>query len=87
MISPFFWWGSGASILFGKFVYNDKSDRLKTKRWHMPACDSKQARKLDLEMPDISMLTFHPDGRTIAFSSQTHESKVWVMGKGLPTNK
>ena len=87
MIGPFFWWGPGESILFGKNIYNDKRERLKIELWYMPAFDSKQARKLDLEMPDVSMLTFHPDGKTIAFSSQTFESNVWVMENYLPAKK
>jgi tetratricopeptide (TPR) repeat protein len=65
----------------------ENGDPIRTELWYMPTFDSKQARKLDLEMPDISLLNFHPDGKTIAFASQAHETKVWVMGNYLPAKK
>jgi len=37
-------------------------------------------RKMDLEMEGIQRLSFHPDGKTIAFSSgQYSKSKFWIL--------
>jgi len=87
MIAAFFFWGPGESVLFDRRYYNEGGDVIKRDLWYMPTFDSKQARKLDLNMLDISGLSFHPDGKTIAFTSQVRETKVWVMENYLPAKK
>lgn len=44
-------------------------------------------QKLELTMPGIRDISFHPDGQTIAFTGQPYTSKLWVMENYLPPKK
>lgn len=44
-------------------------------------------QKLDLTMPGIMDLSFHPDGRTIVLTCAPYTSKFWVMENYLPPKK
>jgi Tol biopolymer transport system component len=88
MIGPFFFWGPDASVLFDRRFYEGGGEVVTRRElWYMPTFDSKQARRLELSDPNLSSLTFHPDGKTIAFSSQVNGTKVWVMENYLPAKK
>ena len=55
---------------------------------YMPSFESMERIDFDLEMPRINGLTFHPDGKTIAFDTiSLSETKVWVMENFLPAKK
>jgi len=55
---------------------------------YQASLQSKKLIDLELEMPRFNNLSFHPDGKTVAFNTVTRsESKVWVMENYLPAKK
>ena len=79
-LSRLFWGPPGKGILLAKRYLIDGQEQ-KSQLWYYPKYDgSTTPRKMDLEMDGIQRLSFHPDGKTIAFSSgQYSKSKFWVL--------
>ncbi len=48
------------------------------------AVEGGQARRLELAMPNLRHISFHPDGRRIAFEGGEKKGEVWVMENFLP---
>lgn len=49
----------------------------------MPAAGG-EPEKLGLEMSDFVILSVHPDGQQIAFSTYEQDMEIWVMENFLP---
>jgi hypothetical protein len=80
----FFWGPFENGALFEQKTLKDNMKGLS----YLPSFESREMIKIDLEMPRINGLTFHPDGKTVAFNSiAPSEHKVWVMENYLPTKK
>jgi Tol biopolymer transport system component len=79
----FFWDPSGSGALFER-----KGSGATSGLAYLPSFAGKEMRKLNLEMPRINGLTFHPDGKTIAFNTLTPgKTKYWIIANFLPAKK
>jgi hypothetical protein len=78
-----FWGPPGKGILFTKRFFSRSEGGLKERGelWHIPSiAPGVSLRKMELEMPVLTGLSFHPDGKTITFTSgQLPQSKIWVI--------
>ncbi|MHC4507508.1 MAG: M56 family metallopeptidase, partial [Planctomycetota bacterium] len=80
------WSADGRYIFFAKRSSEKTEEEWKWSLWRIPV-DGGEPQKLGLEMPQISSLSVHPDGRHIAFQSSGFKRKfaeVWVMENFLP---
>lgn len=87
-IRHLFWGPKDKGLLYTQMPSTDY-ERLNAELWYIPQIKEKlESRKLDLKMSDISHLSFHPDGQTIAFTSgRSQEEKFWVLENYLPPKK
>jgi Tol biopolymer transport system component len=80
----FFWGPGGKGVVFELFDNARKTSSL----IYRPSFDSEETIAIPLEMPRINQLSFHPDGKTIAFNTiEPTETKVWVLENFLPAKK
>jgi Tol biopolymer transport system component len=79
--SRFFWDPSSQGILFVKRYYvEDDEEEKESELWYVPSIHNPNPRKLELEMYGIGALSFHPDGKRIAFESgKIPEDEIWIM--------
>lgn len=85
-IAGYFIWGSQENdIIFLKG--NEQTDNIEL--WHISDFLKKTPpKKLELTMPGLRNISFHPDGKTIAFTSgRSQEEKFWVLENYLPPKK
>jgi beta-lactamase regulating signal transducer with metallopeptidase domain/WD40 repeat protein len=77
------WTPDGCQLVYGPRGLDEGPARL----WRIPA-EGGEPQKLDLEMPYLDHVRFHPDGRKIAFTGKADEDKteVWVMENFLPVD-
>ena len=74
------WTRDGRWILF--LQRNKEIDDL----WRVSA-EGGQPQRLDLAMPGLRDVRFHPDGKQIIFSAGQWAGEVWVMENFLPVLK
>jgi Tol biopolymer transport system component len=76
------WTPDGRQLVYGPRGLGEGPGHL----WRISA-DGGAPQKLDLEMPYLGHVRFHPDGRQITFMGETQKEKaeVWVMENFLPT--
>jgi Tol biopolymer transport system component len=80
----FFWAPSGKGALFERV---DRARKISTLAY-LPSLDSKEIINIGLEASRINQLSFHPDGKTVAFNDiKPSESKVWLLENFLPVKK
>lgn len=74
------WAGDGRSLIYAA----GSEDEGDLETWHLPL-DGSAPRKLDLPLDwrEIEELSFHPDGRRVAYSSRSNAHELWVMD-GFP---
>jgi Tol biopolymer transport system component len=79
-LTRLFWGPPGKGLLLAKRYVIDGQEQ-KSQLWYYPKYQGGiTPRKMDLEMEGIQRLSFHPDGKTIAFSSgQYSKSKFWIL--------
>jgi Tol biopolymer transport system component len=78
------WTPDGRHLIYGaRGIITKGPARL----WRIPAGGG-EPQKLDVEMPYLDHVRFHPDGRRITFTARAKgkiKSEVWVMENFLPT--
>jgi Tol biopolymer transport system component len=73
------WAPDGSHLLY--------ANRMGKKLWRISAGGG-EPQKLDLEMPSLNHVRFHPDGRRITFTARAEgKNEVWVMENFLPEAK
>jgi len=75
----------------GRYIYYSKWEEGSSKSetcslWRIPA-EGGRPEKFDLTMDAFGKLSFHPDGKKLAFTSWRIESEAWVMENFLPADK
>jgi Tol biopolymer transport system component len=77
------WTPDGRQLVYGPRGLGEGLGHL----WRISA-DGGESQKIDLEMPYLGHVRFHPDGRQITFMGETQKEKVevWVMENFLPTD-
>jgi Tol biopolymer transport system component len=78
------WTPDGRQLVYGPRGLGEGPGHL----WRISA-DGGEPQKLDLEMPYLGHVRFHPDARQITFMGATQKEKaeVWVMENFLPTGE
>lgn len=74
-----------------RYIYYSKWEEGSSKSgacslWRIPA-EGGRPEKFDLTMDAFGKLSFHPDGKKLAFNSWRLESEAWVMENFLPAEK
>jgi len=75
-INALAWSSDGRHLIFAKA--SGPLSRLEGSLWRIPA-DGGTPESLNLEMPNITQIRMHPDGRRIALMAGESTAEVWVM--------
>jgi len=85
-IGFFFWAFPNEGFLYTK-SFVEKGDRT-TSLWHVPSINSAEAINIDMDIAVRKDLSFHSNGKTVAFTSgSSSQSKIWIMENYLPKEK
>jgi Tol biopolymer transport system component len=80
------WTPDSKQLLFAKFVAGSGWGSSRQELWIVPASGG-APKNLNLESRMMWLLTVHPDGDRIAYTSDTSRAEIWVMENFLPDEK
>ncbi len=81
----FFWGPQKKGFFYTTRASNEEEEAI---LWYRPTMESGQPIKISLSIPVHRDLSFHPDGMTFAYTSNsTSQSKIWALENYLPKDK
>lgn len=81
--SEFVWAPDSKHLLFAKFVAGSGWGNSREELWIVPASGG-TPKSLSLKSRMMWLLTIHPDGKRIAYTSDNSKAELWVMENFLP---
>ena len=81
--SEFVWTPDSKHLLFAKFVAGSGWGNSREELWIVPASGG-TPKSLSLKSRMMWLLTIHPDGKRIAYTSDNSKAEIWVMENFLP---